>query len=299
MSVDSPPTRSRRRNSRFEPSSRRGGGGLTEWRSAAAGHHHSRGGERSEQAASEIGPGSSNAVLGLAAKPSPRVPVAMDDSDHTDGSVVDFEIHSVRKPPEERSAKRPRHDRKALRPLTDIAKGFIERHEKADCSRWRLAAIPFERIFDLIPRRLPKAQGAHLASPFGQPIAQGFPRFSGIWIAIRVSFSTRKLLAKALTHRRRYLGIERVPEPADQLNAFVGGEFVNHEGPSCHEISLTDEPCRRNGLSSAALTEWRSAAGHYHSRGGERSEQAASEYKPRQQQRRVRPHLGTTAARFR
>lgn len=117
-------------------------------------------------------PGSSNAALGLAAKPSSRVPVAMNNSDHANRSLVDLEIHSIRKPSEQCSAKRPRHHRKAFRPLADIGKCFIERNEKADCRRCRLVAVPFERILDLLARRLSKAQGAHLASPFRQSIAE-------------------------------------------------------------------------------------------------------------------------------
>src|SRR4051812_30591368 len=116
--------------------------------------------------------GSSNAVLGLAAKPSLRVSVAMDDSDHADRSLVDLEIDSIRKPSQQRAAKRPRHDRKAFRPLSDVGKCGIERRQKTGCRLWRLAAVPFDRIFDLLARRLPDAQGAHLSSPFRQPIAK-------------------------------------------------------------------------------------------------------------------------------
>jgi hypothetical protein len=107
-------------------------------------------------------------VLGLAAKPGSRVPVAVNDADHADRSLVDLEVHSIRKSSEQRPAQSPRDNGEGLRPLADDGKCFVKRQQKAKSRRWRL---PFERILDLIPRRFPKAQDAHLARPFGQSIA--------------------------------------------------------------------------------------------------------------------------------
>jgi hypothetical protein len=93
-------------------------------------------GERSEQGRFlNKSPGSSNAVLGLAAKPSPRVAVAMNDSNHADRALVDLEIHGIWKPAEQRSAQRSRDGGKAFRSLADSRKCFIQRDEKTGCGR--------------------------------------------------------------------------------------------------------------------------------------------------------------------
>jgi hypothetical protein len=58
------------------------------------------------------------------------------------------------------------------------------------------------------------------------------------------------------------LGVERVPKPTNQFDAFVGREFVNYQGASRHEFSLINGQCPRNDRFCAALTETRSAAWH-------------------------------------
>src|SRR5688572_19895046 len=106
--------------------------------------------------------------------------MAMNHSDHTNGPLVDLEIHGVGKPPEQASAQGPSDHGKAFGLLTEWFEGLIDRDQKAKCRRGGLFSVPFERTLDVILRRLSEAQGTHLSNPLGKPIAHRFPGFPGL-----------------------------------------------------------------------------------------------------------------------